>query len=182
MPSYLTTGTVVPYPQPSLFDFELAVRMLSGAALRPSEEARARCPDAALAEAIHRVEHCMHSQIAAARAALLALTPEAIQALGDLLISQKETVKLNAVRLWGSLALPAAPVEVKHSIAPEDRQMVGQAASDFHRLTNELVDKLKDAREAKTIDITQSKHVHRGSAARPIPGILERPSDPEAAT
>lgn len=177
MASYLTTGSPVPYRQPDYHDFELAIRFIEGAELRPGELAQVQVPSPALVEAIHRTKHCLSSQIEASRQCLLALMPDVIQAYGDLLQSPNERVRLDTAKAVSALVLPQRPVEidVRHGIATEDRQLVGQAAADFHRLTNELVDQLKEARAAKTIDITRSKHVLRGTDARPQPGALERP-------
>jgi len=169
----LTTGTQIPYANPSFTDYELALRILSGAELRPNEGLRAANPDPELHEAMYRVQHALQHEITAARACLLALTPEAIEALGDLLTDKsKPQVRLGALKFWGAHALPNQTQRVEHTIDPKVGEIAGQAAVDFHRLTQELDEKIKQHR---TIDITQSKHIFRGSGARPVPGIIERP-------
>lgn len=162
----------VEIPEPSFDDYELAIRSMSGAKLRADEERRLETPE--LIEARHRVENCMGSQITAARASLLALSGKAVMALSDLLDSDSPKIQLGAVKLWSGLALPADPIDVRHThqLGGEERALAGQAAADFSRLTHELTAKLEAAR---VIDISASPHLLRGEAARPSPLPLSKP-------
>lgn len=170
--TYVNGEARLPIAEPEFEDYELAIRALSGAPLRPGESERYDS-DPAVLEARHRVEHCMRSQVAAARASLIALGPKATQALSDLLDSGKEEIRLGAVRLWSGLALPPEPVQVAHthSLDQGDRQLVAKAAEDFSRLTNELSARITGY---QTIDIEQSPHLLRGDAARPVTTRLEK--------
>lgn len=178
MPSYLTTGTAVPYQEPSPHDFALAFQILGGKKLRPADALRAANPDPTLQEAIYRIEHCLQSDIAAARASMIALHPEAIQAMGELLTSQNETIKLGAVKLWMNQTLPPQTQVVEHRVEAGDRELVGAAAASFKKLTEELDVKLAAIRSAKG-KITESQHILRGEAAKPRPDIIERPTTDE---
>lgn len=162
----------VDIPEPSFDDFELAIRSMTGAKLKAEEERRLDTPE--LIEARHRVENCMQSQVAAARASLLALSGKAVAALGELLESDSPKIQLGAVKLWSGLALPADPIDVRHThqLGGEERALAGQAAADFSRLTSELTQKLSAAR---VIDISASPHLLRGEDARPSPMPLEKP-------
>jgi len=164
----------VAIPEPAFEDYEVAIRSLSGARLRPGDETRLESP--AGEEAKQRVEHMMRSQVAAARASLAALGPNAIKCFAELLNPEthvKDEIRLGAIRLWLDKALPPEPVQVAHthSLDQGDRQLVGDAAASFLRLTNELSERLTGHR---TIDISASPHLLRGEAARPITTRLER--------
>lgn len=178
MPSYLTTGVAVPFEEPSPHDFALAFRILGGKKLRPNEEYRAKNPDPILLEAIYRIEHCLQSDVAAARASMIALHPEAIEAMGALLQSQNESVRLGALKLWTAQTLPPQTQIVEHRVNPEDRVLSGAAAASFKQLTDDLGKKLDEIRAARG-KITESAHIFRGDAAKPRPDIIERPTADE---